>query len=130
MMKWDQRKILDWSTETFGEKSALSIAVRGNKEMSELLSALENGVVSEKEIAMEFADMTVFMMQIAEKMGYDLLFLVDINEERQRRTSMGEESRWLFPACMSPKRSGTNASWNWQSMSLCGAKIHRLRSEQ
>ena len=87
MMKWDQRKILDWSTETFGEKSALSIAVRGNKEMSELLSALENGVVSEKEIAMECADMTVFMMQIAEKMGYDLLFLVDtkmdINEERQ-----------------------------------------------
>ena len=86
-MKWDQTKILDWSTETFGEKSALSIAVRGNKEMSELLSALENSVADKKEIAMECADIVIFMMQIAEKMDYDLLALVemkmDINEERQ-----------------------------------------------
>ena len=86
-MKWNQSQVLAFAEDRFGVNSALAIAVRGNKEMSELLSALSNNTVSNYDIAMECADIVIFMMQIAEKMGYDLLFLVDtkmdINENRK-----------------------------------------------
>lgn len=86
MIKWPQRSILSWARSTFGWHSDQSIAIRGNKEMAELLSALSNNVMTPQEIAMEAADVTIFMMQIAESLGYDLLGLVDakmdINEKR------------------------------------------------
>lgn len=86
-MKWDQKQILDFAQDRFGENTALSIAVRGNKEMSELLSSLSHGVMSNYDVAIECADIVIFMMQISEKMGYDLLQLVDdkmdINVERK-----------------------------------------------
>ena len=86
-MKWDQQKVLKFSEDRFGEQSAMDIAVRGNKEMSELLSSLCNGLVSNKDVAFECADIVIFMMQIAEKVGYDLLETVDekmdINEGRK-----------------------------------------------
>lgn len=83
---WPQRAILSWARATFGWHSDQSIAIRGNKEMAELLSALSNNEMTPQEIAMEAADVTIFMMQIAESLGYDLLGLVDakmdINEKR------------------------------------------------
>lgn len=85
-MKWTQKEVLAFAEDRFGENTPLAIAVRGNKEMSELLSALSNGTALEADMAMECADVTIFMMQICEKLGYDLLTLVDtkmdINERR------------------------------------------------
>jgi NTP pyrophosphatase (non-canonical NTP hydrolase) len=84
-MKWTQETITEWSTKTFGERSPLSTAVRANKEMAELLSALENG---ELEVACkEVADIVIILMQVAERLGMDLNYVVqlkmNINEKRQ-----------------------------------------------
>lgn len=90
-LKWSQKQITDWATKNFGWNGPLTIAIRGNKEMSELLSALSNddGKKPGKalEHAMECADVAIFLLQICERLGYDLLGLVDakmdINEKRQ-----------------------------------------------
>lgn len=84
-MKWNQQTITEWSTKMFGERSHLSTAVRANKEMAELLSALENG---ELEVACkEVADVVIILMQVAERLGIDLNYAVqykmDVNEKRQ-----------------------------------------------
>jgi hypothetical protein len=87
-MKWTQKTIVVWARKTFGYHGPLPIAIRGNKEMSELLSSLQNlsGAESAKICAMEAADVTIFMLQIAENLGFDLMELVqekmDINEAR------------------------------------------------
>lgn len=87
-MKWNQKSIISWSRKTFGWHGALPIAIRGNKEMGELLSSLQNlsGAESAKLSAVEAADVTIFMMQVAETLGFDLMELVqekmDINESR------------------------------------------------
>lgn len=87
-MKWTQKNIVSWARKTFGWHSPLPIAIRGNKEMGELLSSLQNlsGAESARLCAMEAADVTIFMLQVAENLGFDLMELVDekmeINERR------------------------------------------------
>lgn len=76
-MEWSQKEVLAFAEDRFGKNTQLGIAVRSNKEMSELLSALSNGVTSQREIAMECADIVIFMMQIAEQAGFPLFDLVD-----------------------------------------------------
>lgn len=84
-MKWTQERITEWSTKTFGERSPLSTAVRANKEMAELLSALENGEI--ETASNEVADVVIILMQVAERLGMDLnsevQWKMDVNEERQ-----------------------------------------------
>lgn len=84
--RWDQCSIWDWSRDTFGPTSTMEKAVRANKEMSELLTAVSNKLDDVK-IAEEAADITIFMMQICEQLGYNLDSLVqdkmNINERRK-----------------------------------------------
>jgi NTP pyrophosphatase (non-canonical NTP hydrolase) len=86
-MKWNQRKITDWATKNFGHTTPREVAIRGNKEMAELLSEFENRMVDK--IPAECADICIFLMQVCEKLGVDLLEEVDkkmdINEERTWR---------------------------------------------
>lgn len=85
---WTQKSITEWAEGQFGYNGPLPIAVRGNKEMAELLSALQNwsGHKSAKIAAEECADVAIFLLQISERLGYDLLAEVqrkmDINEKR------------------------------------------------
>jgi NTP pyrophosphatase (non-canonical NTP hydrolase) len=66
-----QKDILDWAEETFGVNTDLKIAIRGNKEMAELVSTISNGMGT-KDIGEECADVAFFLMQICEKHGVDL----------------------------------------------------------
>lgn len=86
-MKWNQQSITEWSSETFGPRSALSTAVRANKEMAELLSALENG---EDEVACkEVADVVIVLMQVAHRLG------IDLNYEIDKKMNINENRTWL-----------------------------------
>lgn len=87
-MKWDQEKITKWAEKQFGFNGPLPIAIRGNKEMAELLSHLQNQhtVGEVKAAAMECADVLIFLFQVCHRLGFNLLELVDekmdINENR------------------------------------------------
>jgi len=50
----------------------LEIAIRGNKEMAELISSISNRI-EKKEIGEECADVAFFLIQICEKNGFDLM---------------------------------------------------------
>ena len=88
---WTQRDILQWAQKTFGWNGPLSVAIRGNKEMGELLSLLSNsdgnGPDEATKVAEECADVVIFMMQVAELMGRDLMGMVNykmnVNSQRQ-----------------------------------------------
>ena len=88
-MNWSQKQITKWAEEKFGFNGPLPIAIRGNKEMSELLSSLQNIHTKgeTRHSAMECADVLIFLFQVTERLGYDLLQLVDekmeINTKRQ-----------------------------------------------
>lgn len=84
-MRWDQTRITEWATKTFGEPKGgpREVAVRA-KEMAELLSALENG---ETEVALkECADVMIVLLQVMERLGGDaeteIDLKMDINEKR------------------------------------------------
>lgn len=86
MLKWNQATITAWAGRTFGQPKggAREIAIRGNKEMAELLSALENG---QTDVAIkECADVIIVMMQVMHRLGGNVELEVqakmDINEER------------------------------------------------
>jgi hypothetical protein len=78
-MIWNQKKITEWAQSQFGFRGARAIAIRGNREMAELLSSLENThtVAENQRSAEECADVTIFMLQVCERLGFDLLELVD-----------------------------------------------------
>lgn len=61
-MKWSDRDIYEWGHRTFGTNSPIAVAIRMNKEMSELLTALQNGRF--QEAVEELADLRIFMAQI------------------------------------------------------------------
>jgi NTP pyrophosphatase (non-canonical NTP hydrolase) len=85
-MKWTQVSITGWSTQTFGNRTALATAVRANKEMAELLSALENG---EDEVARkEVADVVIVLMQVAQRLN------IDLDAEIQRKMEINEKRNW------------------------------------
>lgn len=69
---WTQAEVRSWAISKFGERGPLEIAIRGNKEMSELLSALQNEMPKE-DCVEECADVLVFLMQISEALGGDLI---------------------------------------------------------
>lgn len=73
-VKWTQKNIEQWAADKFGRRSALETAIRGNKEMGELLTALHNG---KNDLAVgEVADVAIFLLQVAERLGFDLMLEV------------------------------------------------------
>lgn len=85
-MKWTQGSISHWATRTFGWSSPKTIAVRLNKEMAELLSALEHG--EKDEAIKECADIYIMVSQIAEGL------LVDLDDEVQKKMDINEKRQW------------------------------------
>ena len=69
---WTQEEVRAWAISKFGERGPLEIAVRGNKEMAELISAIANEQDGQ-DIVEECADVLVFLMQISDICGGDLL---------------------------------------------------------
>lgn len=85
-MKWNQKRITEWASSTFGEPTGgpREVAIRANKEMAELLSALENG---QTEIAIgECADVMIVLLQVMQRLGGDAQAEIDkkmdINDKR------------------------------------------------
>ena len=72
MNKQLQTELLSWAEGEFGESPEIKIAIRGNKEMAELCSAVANGMPMD-EIGEECADVAFFLIQICEKNGFDLM---------------------------------------------------------
>lgn len=90
--RWTQEEVRAWAVSKFGERSPLEIAVRGNKEMAELLSALANEQDGQ-DIVDECADVLVFLMQIAEACGGDLMdaFHKKMNVNVKRRWRLAKD---------------------------------------
>lgn len=85
-MRWTQQKIEQWAADKFGRRSSLETAVRGNKEMGELLMALHNG---KNDIAVgEVADVGIFLLQVAERLG------VSLHDEIQKKMDINAGRNW------------------------------------
>ena len=88
-MKWNQKSITEWGSKTFGEPKGgpREVAVRANKEMAELLSALEHG---KYELAIEeCADVMIVLMQVMHRLGGDMAVEVDL------KMDINEQRSWL-----------------------------------
>lgn len=68
--RWSDEDIYNWARETFGgdTNNPMAVAVRMNKEMSELLSALQNG--QQQEALKEVADLRIFLAQVHHMLSY------------------------------------------------------------
>ncbi len=90
-MKELQNQITKWGQETFDRPSPLALAVRGNKEMAELVSHLLNKPDEFSEIAEECADVAFFLLQICGLLGFDLIEEIEdkfeINKKRSWKIS-------------------------------------------
>lgn len=80
----DQSSISKWAEETFGPVSTnLSVAVRMNDEVAELLSKL-NQDDNHPGAGEECADVLIVLFRLADKLGLDLLYEVDLKMEVNR----------------------------------------------
>ncbi len=82
-----QRSISDWAVETFGDApSNLSIAVRANEEMAEMLACLMRDD-NDQHAAEEAADVIITLCRMFERLGIDIVAEVDrkmrVNRARQ-----------------------------------------------
>jgi len=81
-----QEQVWDWAKTKFGNPSPLALSIRGNKEMSELISTLINKPDDTEEIIEECADVAFFLLQICEIKGGDLMKAVakklEVNKKR------------------------------------------------
>ena len=82
-----QQNVLSWAENQFGVHPELDIAIRGNKEMAELCSAISNGMPKE-EVGEECADVAFFLIQICEKNGFDLM------EEVKKKLVKNKNRKW------------------------------------
>lgn len=82
-----QSEVWDWAKETFGQHPDIGIAIRGNKEMAELLSTMHNRPDASEDIIEECADVAFFLLQVCEFHGGSLLKAVadklEINRKRE-----------------------------------------------
>lgn len=90
---WTQQEITEWALSTFGMTPTPIVAMRMNKEVAELLTALALG--DWKEARKEAADVGVMLMQVCELLGIDLMAAVsakmEINAKRKwARTAAGD----------------------------------------
>lgn len=81
-----QGEVWDWAKETFGVSDVMAIAIRGNKEMAELMTAIYSGAKRGDDIVEECADVAFFLLQICEASGGNLMKAVanklEINRKR------------------------------------------------
>jgi NTP pyrophosphatase (non-canonical NTP hydrolase) len=84
-----QKEVFSWAEEQFGVNSELKIAIRGNKEMAELVSTISNGM-GKKSVGEECADVAFFLIQICEKNGFDLM------EEVSKKLVINRKREWGF----------------------------------
>jgi NTP pyrophosphatase (non-canonical NTP hydrolase) len=81
-----QKEVWEWAVETFGYNEDIDIAIRGNKEMAELLSTIKNRPDASNDIIEECADVAFFLLQICEFHKGDLMKAVadklEINRKR------------------------------------------------
>lgn len=84
-----QQTIARWARDTFGEaKSNLSVAIRANEEMAEMLACL-NRNDDDQHAAEEAADVIITLCVMFERLGVDIVAEIDrkmkVNRERQWR---------------------------------------------
>lgn len=91
-MKWTDEKIHEWARGQFGPGSALKIALRMNKEMTELLVALENERY--EEALEELADLRIFMAQVNYIVGYFARDIRTIDERVEEKMEINEKREW------------------------------------
>lgn len=84
MVKWDAKKITNWSAETFGNPDFHATAKRMKKEIDEFYEAIEKGDL--ENAIEEMVDIEVMLRQCAHLSGIDLDEGVDskmeINQKR------------------------------------------------
>lgn len=90
-----QFQIADWASKTFGVAPIGAIAIRGNKEMAELLSGIQNNQ-HPKELAEECADVAFFLMQICERLDFNLFAEVQKKFEINKRRSWAKAKDGSF----------------------------------
>jgi NTP pyrophosphatase (non-canonical NTP hydrolase) len=105
-----QKSITEWSREQFGYQSPLSIALRMNVEVGELLNVLGNRAAAIEQGNYtkdtmdellrhgqdEVADVGVMLLQVAEGLGIDLLEAVTQKMGRNRKRSWAQKSDGSF----------------------------------
>lgn len=86
----DQYTISAWATATFGPVgSNLSVAVRANQEMAELMRALAIADTHPK-AAEEVADIVIILYRLADRLG------VDLHAEIDRKMAINRGRTWLL----------------------------------
>lgn len=79
---WDQARITKWSDDTFGTvRSNLSIAVRANEEMAELLSCLSRDD-NDQHAREEVADVIITLCRLVCRLGGNMVRDVDAKMEK------------------------------------------------
>ena len=81
------KTIAKWGTEAFGDAASLkAYAIRAQEELAELIEAIETRE-SDKNIALEAADVTILLHRITGTLGLELYSAIDekmdINRKRQ-----------------------------------------------
>lgn len=76
-----------WGSETFGNAASIkAYAIRAQEELAELISAIDNGE-DDKDIALEAADVSIFLHRLTGTLGLDLYDTIDekmsINRKRE-----------------------------------------------
>lgn len=87
--KWDQEAITRWASDTFGEvRSNLSIAVRANEEMAELLACLSLDD-NDPHARVEVADVIITLCRLVSRLGgsmtRDVHDKMEVNVQRKWR---------------------------------------------
>lgn len=81
-----QQAVFEWAWEQFQVDDKMKLAVRGNKEMAELMSAIVGNQMPPNIIAEECADVAFFLLQICQVCGYDMMAMVEqkleVNKKR------------------------------------------------
>lgn len=91
-----QKEVWDWAKETFGNDSDIGIAIRGNKEMAELLSTMINRPDASEDIIEECADVAFFLLQVCQFHDGDLLKAVADKLEVNKKRSWEKASDGSF----------------------------------
>lgn len=90
--KWTDRDIFNWAADQFGAPDALTVAIRMNKEVSELLTAVQNGKFTMA--CEELADMRVFMAQLNVICGAFANDRREISERVDEKMDINEKRSW------------------------------------
>lgn len=85
-MKWDQKKITEWSVNTFGITDFISVAHRMRWEISEFYECIDQDDIENAK--KEIADIEIMLRQVAEMLG------VDLDEAVDKKMDINEKRKW------------------------------------